>query len=146
MTSLVAQTVKLLPIMQGTWVQSLGQEDSLEKEMATPSSTLAWKIPWTEEPGRLLFLKPQLFSTSEENPESWCWLPRPPVLWPLFSSWLTFSLGHSDSLLFPTSQTPCARVPSLHRVIFLRIFVTLCSLSFLFIWKAKKSPLATLFK
>ena len=51
--SLVAQTVKDLPAMQETQVQSSGQEDSLEKEMATPSSTLAWKIPWTEEPGRL---------------------------------------------------------------------------------------------
>ena len=39
--------------MQETWVQSLGQEDPQEKEMATHSSTLAWKIPWTEEPGRL---------------------------------------------------------------------------------------------
>jgi len=39
--------------MQKTWVQSLGQEDSLEKEMATHSSILAWKIPWTEESGRL---------------------------------------------------------------------------------------------
>ena len=51
--SLVAQTVKRLPAMQGTWIQSLGQEDPLEKEMATHSSTLAWKIPWMEEPGRL---------------------------------------------------------------------------------------------
>ena len=45
--------VKHLPIMRETWVQPLGQEDPLEKEMATHSSTLAWKIPWTEEPGRL---------------------------------------------------------------------------------------------
>ena len=45
--------VKRLPTRQETWVQSLGQEDPLEKEMATHSSTLAWKIPWTEEPGRL---------------------------------------------------------------------------------------------
>ena len=52
-TSLVAQTVKCLPTMQETRVQSLGQEDALEKEMATHSSILAWKIPWTEEPGRL---------------------------------------------------------------------------------------------
>ena len=52
-TSLVAQTVKRLPAMWETWVQSLGQEDPLEKEMATHSSTLAWKIPWMEEPGRL---------------------------------------------------------------------------------------------
>ena len=51
--SLVAQTVKRLPTMLETWVQSLGQEDLLEKEMATQSSILAWKIPWTEEPGRL---------------------------------------------------------------------------------------------
>ena len=42
-----------LPTMRETWVRSLGQEDPLEKEMATHSSTLAWKIPWTEEPGRL---------------------------------------------------------------------------------------------
>ena len=41
------------PAMGETWVQSLGQEDPLEKEMATNSSTLAWKIPWMEEPGRL---------------------------------------------------------------------------------------------
>ena len=45
--------VKCLPIMQETQVQSLGQEDVLEKEMATDSSILAWKIPWTEEPGGL---------------------------------------------------------------------------------------------
>ena len=51
--SLVAQRVKRLPTMRETWVQSLGQEDPLEKAMATHSSTLAWKIPWTEKPGRL---------------------------------------------------------------------------------------------
>ena len=45
--------VKRLPTMQETQVQSLGREDLLEKEMATHSRTLAWKIPWTEEPGRL---------------------------------------------------------------------------------------------
>ena len=52
-TSLVAQTVKRLSTMWETWVQSLGWEDPLEKEMAIHSSTIAWKIPWTEEPGRL---------------------------------------------------------------------------------------------
>ena len=51
--SLVAQTVKNLPAMRGTWVRSLGQEDPLEKEMATRSSILAWRIPWTEKPGGL---------------------------------------------------------------------------------------------
>ena len=51
--SLVAQMVKNLPAMQETWFQSLGEEDLLEKEMATHSSILAWTIPWTEEPGGL---------------------------------------------------------------------------------------------
>ena len=51
--SLVAQTIKCLPAMQETWVQFLGQEDLLEEEMVTHSSTLAWKVPWMEEPGRL---------------------------------------------------------------------------------------------
>ena len=49
----MAQTVKSLPAVPETQVQSLGREDSLEKEMATHSSILAWKISWTEEPGRL---------------------------------------------------------------------------------------------
>ena len=52
-TSLVAQTAKRLPPMQETQVQFLGREDPLEKEMATHSSSLAWKIPWAEDPGRL---------------------------------------------------------------------------------------------
>ena len=51
--SLVIQMVKNLPAMQETWIQSLGWEDSLEKEMATHPSILVWRIPWTEEPGRL---------------------------------------------------------------------------------------------
>ena len=49
----MAQTVKNLPAMQETWVRSLGWEDPLEKGKATYSSILAWRIPWTEEPGRL---------------------------------------------------------------------------------------------
>ena len=51
--SLVAQRLKCLLAMQETWLRSLGQEDALEKEMATHSSVLAWRIPWTEEPGGL---------------------------------------------------------------------------------------------
>ena len=51
--SLVAQTVKNLPAMWEIWVRSLGWEDPLEKGMATLSSILAWRIPWTEEPGEL---------------------------------------------------------------------------------------------
>ena len=53
MTSLVAQTVNCPSTMRETRVRSLGWEDPLEKEMAIHSSTIAWKIPWTEEPGKL---------------------------------------------------------------------------------------------
>ena len=53
MASLVAQRLKCLPAMRETQVQSLGWEDPLEKEMATHSSILAWRIPWREEPGGL---------------------------------------------------------------------------------------------
>ena len=52
-SSLVAQRLKHLPSMRETWVRSLGQEDPLEKEMATHSNILAWRIPWIEEPGGL---------------------------------------------------------------------------------------------
>ena len=60
-TSLVAQMTKRLPAVQETWVQCLGQEDLLEKEMATHSSILAWKIPWMEEPGGLQSMGSQRF-------------------------------------------------------------------------------------
>ena len=52
-SSLIAESVKNMPAMQETWVQFLGQEDPLEKEMSTHSHILAWRIPWTEETGRL---------------------------------------------------------------------------------------------
>ena len=55
----MAQTAKNLPAMQETWVQFLGQEDPLEKEMETYSSILAWRIPWTEESGSLQFMSSQ---------------------------------------------------------------------------------------
>ena len=56
---LLAQTVKYLLTVWETRVRSLGREDPLEKEMATHSSILAWKIPWTEDPGRLQFMGSQ---------------------------------------------------------------------------------------
>ena len=59
----MAQTVKHLSTMQETWVQSLGWEDLLEKEMATHSSIFAWKIPWMEEPGRLQSMGLQIVQT-----------------------------------------------------------------------------------
>ena len=58
-TSPVAQLVKNLPATRETWVQSLGQKDALKKEMAAHSNILAWKIPWTEEPGGLQSMGPQ---------------------------------------------------------------------------------------
>ena len=58
--SLVAQTVKRLPVVHKTRVQSLGWEDPLEKEMATHSSILAWRIPWTEKPGGLQSMELQI--------------------------------------------------------------------------------------
>ena len=57
--SLVAHMVKCLPAMQETWIRSLGWEDLLEKEMATYSNILAWRIPWMEEPGRLQSMESQ---------------------------------------------------------------------------------------
>ena len=57
--SIVAQMVKNLAAMQETWVQSLGRKDALEKGIAAHSSILAWRIPWTEEPGGLQFMGSQ---------------------------------------------------------------------------------------
>ena len=61
----MAQRLKCLPGMQETSVRSLGWEDPLEKEMATHSSTLAWRIPWREEPGRLQSMGSQELDTTE---------------------------------------------------------------------------------
>ena len=63
----MARTVKNLPAMQETLVQSLGQEDPLEKGMATHSSILAWRIPWTEEPGGLQSMGLQRVTTEQES-------------------------------------------------------------------------------
>ena len=63
----MAQTVKCLSAMQETRVRSLGQEDPLEKEKATHSGTLAWKIPWTEKPGRLQSIVSQKESDMTER-------------------------------------------------------------------------------
>jgi len=60
----VARWVKNPPLMQEMWVQPLGQEDPLEKEMATHCSILAWEIPWIEEPGRLQFMGSQKSDTT----------------------------------------------------------------------------------
>ena len=65
--SLRAQLVKNLPTMQETQIQSLGWEDPLQKDMATHSSILAWRVPWLEEPGRLLSMGPQKISDMTEQ-------------------------------------------------------------------------------
>ena len=92
--SLVAWTVKNLPIMQETWFQSLGQEDPLEKRMVTHSSILAWRIPWAEEHGRLyspwghkeLDMTKQLTHTHVTS-------NRGKMVLPLFSTYSTYHLG-----------------------------------------------------
>ena len=63
--SSVAQMRRNLPAMQETWVQPLGWEDPLEKGMATHSNVLVWRIPWTEEPGRLQFIGCKELDTTE---------------------------------------------------------------------------------
>ena len=63
--SLIAQLVKNLPAIQETWVRVLGWEDHLVKEMATLPSTLAWRIPWAEEPDKLQSMGPQELNTTE---------------------------------------------------------------------------------
>ena len=68
--SLVAQRLKRLPSMRETWVQFLGWEDALEKEMATHSSILAWRIPWTEEPGGLQSTGSQ--RVGHDWAQTWC--------------------------------------------------------------------------
>ena len=78
-----AQTVKRLPARQETRVRSLGQEDPLEEEMATHSSTLTWKIPWTEGPGKLQFMDSQRVGHDWATSLSlaWCVLSRFSCVW-----------------------------------------------------------------
>ena len=73
--ALVAQTVRNLPAMQETRVQSLGWEDPLEEEMATHSIILAWEIPWTEEPGKLQSMGWQESDTTENSNHIFSSLP-----------------------------------------------------------------------
>ena len=90
--SLVAQMVKNLPAMWDTWVWSLGYKDPLEKGMATHSSILAWRIPWTEEPGRLQYMWLQ----------SWTWLSDFYLLWHVLHLLYALSLSiGADSRTLP---------------------------------------------
>ena len=100
MRYLVAQMVKNLPAMQETWVRSLGREDLLEMGMATHSSFLAWRIPWTEDPYRL-----QSMGSSEQLTFSLFLFVSPRLLveacsgFPLGSSWASGNWGRG----FPVS-------------------------------------------
>ena len=102
--TLVAQTVKCLPAMRETWVRFLGREDPLEKEMAIHFSTLAWKIPWTEEPDRLQSMGLQRVghdwvTSLHFTQHTWASLMAPMVkrLPAMLETWVQF-LGREDPL------------------------------------------------
>ena len=81
----MAQTVKNLPAMQETWVWSLGQEDPLEKEMATHSSSLAWRTPWTEEPNlQFMGLQKVGHNLANGNNETFKRWKLPLLTWEIF--------------------------------------------------------------
>ena len=123
--SLVAQRLKHLPLMRETWVQSLDQEDLLKKEMANHSSILAWKIPWTEEPGRLQSMRPQKFrweftftfvsiTTVWRHQFLWCsknWFLDSSVLW--FTVQLLHPYMTTGKIIVLTIWTFVSRVMSL---------------------------------
>ena len=97
MISLVFQSVKSLPAMWETWVQSLGWEDPLEKEMAIHSSILAWKIPWREEPAasaaaKLLHLCPTLCDPKDRSPPGF---PVPGILQARTLEWVAISFSNA---------------------------------------------------
>ena len=118
-TSLVVQMLKRLPIMRETRVQSLGWEDLLEKEMATHSSILAWKIPWMEEPGRLqsMGLKrvghdwtTSLYSHLCGQILAWIWIFSKSYTWKFDCSFVIvfmFTLGGESNL-----KSKCYKLPS----------------------------------
>ena len=115
--SLVAQMVKNLPAMQETWVQSLGQEDSLEKEMATHSSILAWRIPWTEESGGSIVLGSQWVGQN--------WATNTSLYWYLSTIYLNFLQKILSILLKKKNSSSCLSLwysISLESAIFLLLY------------------------
>ena len=105
--SLVAQMVKSHlgknpPAIQETWVQSLGWEDSLEEDMATHSSILAWSILWTEEPGGLQSLGPQRFGHHWSPPRSYILELLNQTLWEIWDRGLEVNIWQASQLLLPT--------------------------------------------
>ena len=106
-TSLVAQMVKHLPTMQETPVQSLGRRDLLEKEMATHSSILAWKIRWAKQPSGL---------QSMGLPKSWAWLSTLSLLFNMLSRLVITFLPMSKHLLISWLQSPSAVILELPKI------------------------------
>ena len=93
----LVQTVENLLAMQEVWVRSLGQEDLLEKEMATHSSFLAWRIPWMEEPGSLQSMESKLGMTE--------WLLSLSIRnWVMITSWVNFSKAMHKILWLNTDK------------------------------------------
>ena len=107
----MAQRVKCLSAMQETRVQSRGQEDPLEKEMATPSSTIAWRIPWTEEPGRLQSMG------SQRVGQNWM-TSLSPYIWGGLRLWKTsfwsLSVSYQKPMSLPQGLRPPGRIRIYH--------------------------------
>ena len=113
LASLVAQRLNHLPAMRETWVQSLGQEDPLEKEMATYSSILAWRMPWMEEPGGLHAMGSQRVRHDWATSLTWLWSPQRKFPWLLYLNKFPFIIFYlnSPSLFFISSTVTCCYFP-----------------------------------
>ena len=106
-TTLVVQMVKNLPATWETWVESLGGEDPLEKGMATHSSVLAWRVPWTEQPGRLQSIGSQRVGTTERLTLSTKTFANQPYF-NLKSMCVRVYYTRKDSAIFSTKRRHCA--------------------------------------
>ena len=109
--SLVVQLMKSLPAMQETWVRFLGQEDPLEKEMATHSNILGWRIPWTEGPGGLQPMGSQSIRHD--------WATKPPPLPRCWGYYATETLWHMYPLELDFCPSTCPGVELLDHMVIL---------------------------
>ena len=121
----MAQTVKNLPAIQETQVQSLGWEDPMETEMATHSTILAWKIPWTEEPGRLQSVSRKESDTTEQLTLSY-FIPKSS-----WDSWVVVykelkSWASSFENFIPVKSTSHSNLFVIHKSILVALFTVIC--------------------